>query len=108
MEEIDYRLNLLETIGAPAMMELLAEECSELSQAALKLSRILRKENPTPVTEADAENHLCEEMADVQLCINEIIYFAKYVIPFQEWYSLKSKRLQKRMHDFKERKCIQE
>ena len=32
----------------------LAEECTELAQAALKLRRVFDKTNPTPVTETDA------------------------------------------------------
>jgi hypothetical protein len=41
-------------IGLPATLEQLAEECAELSQAALKLARLHRGENPTPVTEQEA------------------------------------------------------
>lgn len=48
----------------------LAEECAELSQAALKLRRALTGDNPTPVSAEDAEDHLWEEAADVILCVN--------------------------------------
>ena len=48
----------------------LAEECAELGQAALKLRRALSKDNPTPVSADDAEDHLWEEVADVILCVN--------------------------------------
>lgn len=41
----------------------LAEECSELSQAALKLVRAMDGDTPVPVCEATG--HLLEEMADV-------------------------------------------
>lgn len=44
-------MRMTECIGVPAMLEQLAEECAECGKAALKLSRILRKENPTPVSE---------------------------------------------------------
>ena len=37
-------------IGEAAVLEQLAEECAELAQAALKMARIERGENPTPVT----------------------------------------------------------
>lgn len=48
----------------------LAEECAELSQAALKLRRVITEgANPTPVKLGDAENAVCEEIADVILCI---------------------------------------
>lgn len=43
----------------------LAEECSELSQAALKLRRALTGINPTPVTVDEARKSLVEEAADV-------------------------------------------
>lgn len=47
----------------------LAEECAELSKAALKLRRIYAGVNPTPVTRAEAFHNLVEEIADVTLCI---------------------------------------
>lgn len=43
----------------------LAEECAELSQAALKLRRALTGINPTPVTADEARKNLVEEAADV-------------------------------------------
>ena len=43
----------------------LAEECAELSQAALKLRRAWTGINPTPVTVEDARRNLVEEAADV-------------------------------------------
>lgn len=47
-------MKIIEEIGEAAMLEQLAEECTELAKAALKMARIIRKENPTPVTEKDA------------------------------------------------------
>lgn len=41
-------MTILETLGTEAVLEQLAEEASELSQAALKLARKLRGVNPTP------------------------------------------------------------
>ena len=63
---------VIEKIGKPAMLEQLAEEAAELSQAALKLARVLRGENPTPVTQEEAEKHLIEEYTDVWLCAYEL------------------------------------
>lgn len=63
---------MIEKIGTPAMLEQLAEEAAELSQAALKLARILRGENPTPVTEEEAWKHLIEEYTDVYQCAEEL------------------------------------
>lgn len=43
----------------------LAEEASELAQAALKLRRALDGTNPTPKSVAECEANLTEEIADV-------------------------------------------
>lgn len=47
----------------------LAEEASELAQAALKLRRALDGRNPTPVPVDEARACLSEEVADVMLCL---------------------------------------
>ena len=52
----------------------LAEEASELSQAALKLRRAITGTNPTPVSEKNATDDLFEELADV--AVAEKAYFA--------------------------------
>lgn len=39
--------DVLEMIGTAALLEQLAEESAELAQAALKMARKLRNENPT-------------------------------------------------------------
>ena len=62
--------DIIDSIGLPAMLEQLAEECSELAQASLKYARLLRGENPTPKTEAECLESLTEEIADVELCIS--------------------------------------
>ena len=48
----------------------LAEEASELAQAALKLRRVFDKTNPTPTNEEEAIEHLWEEIADVKLYVS--------------------------------------
>lgn len=63
---------MLEKIGEPAMLEQLAEEAAELSHAALKLARIIRGENPTPVTEVEAWENVIEEFTDVSMCAFEL------------------------------------
>ena len=61
-----------ELIGEPAMLEMLAEECVELSHAALKMARILRNENPTPRTKDEVWEKLVEEASDVGLCMDQL------------------------------------
>lgn len=53
---------VIEAIGLPAVL-------AELTQAALKMARKLRGENPTPMTHAQAAEHLHEELGDVRLCL---------------------------------------
>lgn len=50
----------------------LAEECAELSQAALKLRRALTGINPTPMTAEEARANLVEEIADI-LNVSELL-----------------------------------
>ena len=52
----------------------LAEEASELSQAALKLRRVYDRRNPTPLTLNEGWNNLEEEIADVLLYLDRIDY----------------------------------
>ena len=60
---------IAEKLTVPAALEQLAEEAAELAQAALKYARILRGENPTPVTETEALQNLIEEKWDVEICL---------------------------------------
>lgn len=50
----------------------LAEECAELSQAALKLRRAMTGVNPTPRSEAECVVNLMEEIGDVYTCVDII------------------------------------
>lgn len=61
---------IIKRIGEAAVLEQLAEEAAELAQSALKMARIIRGENPTPVTAAAAYDSLFEEVGDVRLCIS--------------------------------------
>lgn len=55
-------------LGCCELLAGLAEEATELAQAALKMRRTLDKSNPTPMTTSDASRNLNEEFADVLLC----------------------------------------
>lgn len=63
---------MLDHIGKAAMLEQTAEEATELAQAALKYARILRQENPTPVTEDEAQMNLKEEWNDLLICASQL------------------------------------
>ena len=57
--------DIIEQIGAPALLENYAEECMEAAHAAMKMARYLRGENPTDAEYEDLVRHLHEETADV-------------------------------------------
>lgn len=50
------------------VLDCLAEESAELTHAALKLSRIMHKALPSPVTLSAAQSAIREELADVLVC----------------------------------------
>ena len=56
-------------IGMGEVLAQLAEEATELAQAALKYRRAITMTNPTPVTMEEALEELREEIADVDLCL---------------------------------------
>jgi len=62
---MDRMNEIIKKYGEEYMLRQLAEECNELSQAALKLIRARRKE--TPMREDEAREHLVEEIADVHV-----------------------------------------
>ena len=62
-------MKIIDEIGVPAMLEQLAEECSELAHASSKLARKIRGENPTPQDIPKLIESLEEESADVSLCM---------------------------------------
>ena len=67
-------MNIITEIGLPATLEQCAEECNELAQSCLKMARKLRGDNPTPKTIDEIVIELAEEIADVEVCIEEILH----------------------------------
>ena len=67
LENIKY---IAEHITDEEILCQIAEEASELAQAALKLKRTLSKSNPTPVTFAEAKDKFLEEYADIIVCFD--------------------------------------
>lgn len=64
-EKVDY---INQQIGVEDLLLALAEEASEVSQAALKLHRKVYGKNPTPVSTIEASRNLLEEIEDIMLC----------------------------------------
>ena len=78
----------------------LAEECSELAQAALKLRRVFDQTNPTPMGEKEAKERFYEEVADVQLYMTMIDIPWNYI---KEIATGKQNRWEKRLSERKDR-----
>ena len=60
-------------LGDAELLAQIAEECSELAHASLKLRRVLDGTNPTPVTEEEAVAAFSEEYLDLILCLHAFL-----------------------------------
>jgi NTP pyrophosphatase (non-canonical NTP hydrolase) len=65
----------------------LAEECSELAQAALKLRRCYDKTNPTPADPDKQYETFLEEIGDVELYLDQL-YINREVIKAYKAFKL--------------------
>lgn len=93
---------IVEKYGKEYALRQLAEECNELSQAALKLIRAWRKE--TPMREDEAYERLVEELADVWLMsdlVRGVILNGTQEIGVCQTIEEKEKRMYERMLDGK-------
>lgn len=73
MSYVDDKRYVLEHIDRRTLLEQLAEEASELSQAALKLIRAEKlSNNPTPANVSIASEQLNEELADVLIAADAV------------------------------------
>lgn len=61
----DASIDIIEKIGIERALCQLAEECSELSQASLKLARNIDGKNSTNKTDSECWSNWIEEVADV-------------------------------------------
>ena len=78
MEKL-YKYDIIvEKVGVEEVLAQLAEEASELSQAALKLRRKLTDKNPTPTRIEICSDNFTEEIADVMLCLNILGWLTTY------------------------------
>lgn len=93
--------DILEMIGTAALLEQLAEESAELAQAALKMARKIRNENPTPKSHTDCVANLQEEIADVELCISVLPAALHDPAEVGKTMAAKHRQLNERLHDEK-------
>lgn len=77
----DYRDFILKKLDERTLLEQLAEEASELSQAALKLIRAKGlNNNVTPKTEYEAIQNIVEEIRDRSIVITLLCYKDKKLL----------------------------
>ena len=89
------------------VLEALAEEAAELSQAALKMIRAFRlgwTNNVTPVTPKEALDNLLEEMADVELVMDVLSYYTAYGEPIGDLKEKKRERWVSRLKEWEEKR----
>ncbi len=94
-------MDIINEIGLAAVLEQLAEEGAEMSHAALKMARILRGNNPTPVDWDTAKVNLCEEITDVRLCM-DLLKSKCIVFPDPDLLTRKLERWEQRILERKE------
>lgn len=87
-------------LSPPELLAQLAEEAAELSQAALKLRRAMTGYNPTPVTVAEADTNLIEEVADVNLVLSFLLS-DNGIAEMEEIKQRKHKRWLKRLEELR-------
>lgn len=71
LQNIEYVRNHL---SEHRLYEQLAEECCELAQVALKMSRYLQDEDSVAMTEKEINNKLDEEMTDIFVCLDALTH----------------------------------
>lgn len=79
------------------------EECGELIQALAKFNRVKGNGFDTPVKLGEAFEMIIEEIADVQICINQLIYLTKRQYEINEITSSKLNRQIRRIDEEKTR-----
>lgn len=80
---------IMDQLGEPEVLAQLAEEASELAQAALKLRRALDGKNYTPKTIEECRENLNEEFADVAICASALridTQWARMEPKINRWY----------------------
>lgn len=70
----DLIIEVKKRLGDEDLLCQLAEECSELAQAALKMRRAMTGTNPTPVGTDEAAMSISEEIADIMLVLHVLGY----------------------------------
>lgn len=106
METMEDNIEIVrEALPQGELLAQLAEECSELTQAALKLRRVVTPgASPTPVDQEEAQYEFEEEIADVLVCLRALGMLENVILPanaafIRQWMEAKAKRWARRLAD---------
>lgn len=77
--------------GVDEELTVAAEECAELIQAITKIKRYGKRQ--------DLLDHLAEEMADVTIVLDEIVFMFDNLFDMKDWRKRKLERMNKRLED---------
>lgn len=89
---------IADKIGFERVLQQLAEECSELAQASLKLTRSIDGKNPTTKSYEECCNDWTEEIADVLVCMT-VATLALESSPFEKIFKDKLRRWEERLNE---------
>lgn len=101
-----WKKEIVERYGREYVFRQLAEEASELCQAALKLVRVMN--NETPVRWSEAQEHLLEEIADVQTMteiVTSVMLTWEGLHKIEEYRAKKEKRMREWMLENDQQRC---
>ena len=97
-------MTIFDAMGEEALLAGLAEECMELGKSLLKRVRCKRGENPTPVKSEDCIDNIVEEVADVELYLEQVkncSWFRNNKEKYDDFLNTKRARWKKRLEDAK-------
>lgn len=108
-EQYEKNQYIHDCLTARDVLEALAEESAELSQAALKMIRAFQIgwcTNVTPVTPQEALDNLAEEIAGVYLVAEVLGHYVSFGKPLSEIMDEKRNRWVKRLEEWGKRKAV--
>lgn len=88
-------------LDKPELLCQLAEECTELGKAALKLRRIMNGINPTPLTEEEARKNFTEEVSDIMAVLKVL----DISVESEEIHGIQEYKFQRWVRRLEEGKC---
>lgn len=96
---------IAEHYGYDSQSHMLIEEMAELAQAINKLYRAQGNGQPTDIDIKEALDHIHEEIADVEVCLDQIKWLLGCEADVGRWKAIKVARQLKRIKKEKTKSC---